>query len=461
MKHIETIKINNKEFLHKIAFIALPIAVQSVITASLSLVDNLMVGSLGETELAAVGAATQIYFVHWMMNFGFTSGVGTYMAQFLGAGDEKGMKSTIGIALAICLALSSLFFIAAAFFPDWVMSIFTDDETMISLGSGYIRMSSPTLLTVAVAVPLQSALRVTKQTHLPLFISVGAFSANTFLNYCLIFGNFGFPKLGVLGASVATLTARLVEFTAVIVVVFVMKNKVAGSFKDYFHWKKDIFIRVIKNAVPTMLNETLWSFGNAMYVAAYARVGVTAYAAVQVGNVINTMFSHAGFSLGDAALILIGEKLGEGDRKYAFALGKKILKMSIVVGVVFGIMLFAVSPLLVSLFKLTVEGRNYAIYIIGVYALFMWLVLYNGIAVIGILRAGGDTVYAMCIDTGCVWLYAVPVAFATALFFKLPIYWVVFFVKTEELLKFVILTKRIVSQKWVKNVVKDIAHSLE
>ena len=125
--------ISNKEFFKKIAFIALPIAIQSVIASSLSLVDNLMVGRLGEAELAAVGIATQIYFVHWMLVFGFTSGVSTYMAQFLGAKDERGMKKTIGIALAVCFSVSVIFFLVAEFFSVYVMRIFTSDELLIRM----------------------------------------------------------------------------------------------------------------------------------------------------------------------------------------------------------------------------------------------------------------------------------------------------------------------------------------
>ena len=450
--------ISNKEFFKKITFIALPIAIQSVIASSLSLVDNLMVGRLGEAELAAVGIATQIYFVHWMLVFGFTSGVSTYMAQFLGAKDERGMKKTIGIALAVCFSVSVIFFLVAEFFSAYVMRIFTSDELLIRMGADYIKIAAPSLLTVSITVPFQTALRVTKQTHIPLFISIAVFSTNTFLNYCLIFGNFGMPKLGVSGASLATMIARTLEILTVLTVVFVFKNRVAAGLGVYFSWSRELFLRVIRNAVPTMLNETLWGLGNAMYVAAYARLGVTAYAAVQVGTVINSLFSMAGFSLGDAALILVGEKLGEGDTKYALELGKKILKTAIVTGIIFGIGLIAVSQKLVPLFDFTEKGREYAIIIIAIDAIFLALVLYNGICVVGLLRAGGDTLFAMLIETGSIWLYAVPMAFATALLFHLPVYLVMFCVKTEEILKCAILTKRVISQKWVKNVVSDIAY---
>ncbi len=453
------LRIPNGEFFRKLAFIALPIAIQSVISSSLSLVDNLMVGSLGEAELAAVGIATQLYFVHWMVIFGFTSGVSTYMAQFLGAKDEVGMKKTLGIAVSVCFSISIVFFLVAEFLSGYVMRIFTADEILIGFGKEYIKIAAASLLTVSIAVPFQTALRVSKQTHIPLFISVTVFSLNTFLNYCLIFGKFGFPQMGVSGAALATMIARSVEITAVLVIVFGLKNKISDKIAVYFSWNRELFLRVIKNAIPTMMNETLWGLGNAMYVAAYARLGVTAYAAVQVGTVINSLFSMAGFSLGDAALILVGEKLGEGDTRYAYELGKKILKTSIVVGIIFGLGLLAVAQELVPLFDLTEKGREYALIIIAIDALFLALVLYNAICVVGLLRAGGDTVFAMVMETGSVWLYAVPMAFIMALVVQLPVYLVMFCVKTEEIVKFVIFTRRIISKKWVKNVVSDIAHT--
>lgn len=440
----------------KLVVIALPIAVQSLIASSLSLVDNLMVGSLGETELAAVGIATQMYFIHWMIMFGFTSGASTYMAQFWGARDLKNIKKTTGFAICVCLCISSIFFMTALFCPNWIMKIFTNIPALMNQGAGYVRMGAFTFLTISITVPFTAALRTTQQTRIPLYISIFVFSTNTFLNYVFIFGNFGAPKLGVTGAALATLIARCIELLLVLLVVFVGKNVVAGRFSEYFGWTKDLVIRIVRNALPTTVNEAMWSLGIAMCAAAYARVGVTEYAAVQVSNTINNLFTMAAFSLGDAALILVGEKLGEGKLDFAYALGRKLMHVALGVGVVFGLTLIVCSRPIIGLFDLTPDGQRYASYILMVYALLMWMSIHNGTCITGILRSGGDTVCAMLIEMGSIWLYAVPMAFIAALALDLPIYLAVLLVKGEDVIKFGILVRRFRSKKWAKNVIHDI-----
>jgi putative MATE family efflux protein len=450
------ITIENKYLYKKLAVIALPIALQSLISSSLNLIDNLMVGSLGETELAAVGIATQLYFIHWMVMFGFTSGASTFMAQFWGAKDIRNIRKTVGFAITVCFSFSLVFFIAAAFFPRHVMMLFTNIPEIIEMGTGYVRMSAVAFLTVSFTVPFTAALRTTQQTKLPLYISIVVFSTNTLLNYAFIFGHFGAPKLGIVGAALATVIARCLEFTLVIIMIFARKNIIAGPFCEFFGWKKEFIVKIVNNAVPTTVNEAMWGLGTAMYAAAYARVGVTEYAAVQCSNVINNLFIMAAFSIGDATLILVGQKLGEGKVEFAYALGKKLLQVGTGIGVIFGVALIACANPLISCFDLTPLGQKYAFYIILVYGSFMWMALFNGICITGILRCGGDTRFAMLSEVLCVWMIGVPMAFLSTMLLHLPIYIAVLLVKTEEIFKFIIMMKRFLTKKWAKNMIHDI-----
>ena len=203
-------EINKKDLFKSLLIVALPIALQSLIASSLNLVDNLMVGSLGEEELNAVGVSVQIYFIHWMMLFGFTSGAATFMAQFFGAGDMKSIRRTTGFAVCVNVSVSLLFFAAAMFFPQYVLRIFTNFPQIIQLGTGYVRMGAFAFLFVAVTVPFTTALRATQQTRLPLYISIVAFASNTFLNYIFIFGSWGAPRMGVTGAAFGTVISRCI-----------------------------------------------------------------------------------------------------------------------------------------------------------------------------------------------------------------------------------------------------------
>ncbi|MDD4377535.1 MAG: MATE family efflux transporter [Eubacteriales bacterium] len=450
---INRIKIDNKALYKNLASIAIPIAIQGVISATLGLVDNLMVGSLGEIHLAAVGIATQIYFIHWMLLYGFTSGSATFMAQFFGANDMKNIRKTIGFAVFVALCIGSIFFIGGTFFSESIIRLFSDDENLIPLASGYIKTAKITFFFLGFSVPFESALKATQQTTKPLYISIAVFGTNTILNYVLIFGKLGAPEMGVNGAALATAIARALELVLVMVVVFVRKNSLAGPIKDFIGWKKAFVFRIFKNALPTTANEALWSMGQAMYVAAFARIGITAYAAYQSAAAINSIFTYAAFSVGDAALILIGQKIGERKNDYTYSMAKSLLKIGTIVGVVAGIVLIVMAKPLVGLFALTELGKQYAIIILLIYGLTMGLNLYNGINVTGVLRGGGDTRFAMFAECGSVWFISVPLAFIGAMYLELPIYLVVLLLKSEEIIKAVILTKRFISKKWLNNVI--------
>ena len=445
--------INNKSLLKTMAAVALPIALQSLIGSSLNLVDNLMVGSLGEAELNAVGVSVQFYFVHWMLLYGFTSGTATFMAQYFGVKDFHNIRKTVGFALTVTVSVSMLFFLTALIFPHYVLRIFTRFPEIIELGSGYVRACAPAFLFTAVTVPFTSALRATQQTRLPLYISGAAFLTNTFLNYLLIFGSWGAPKLGVAGAALATMIARGLEMSLILYMVFGRKNKLCGPIREFFSYTKSSAVKIVKNAVPTTINETMWGLGTSLYVAAFARIGVTEGAAVQACSTINNLFIMAAFSIGDATLILVGQKLGEGKLDYAYQLAKKMVKIGLVIGLAAGGLLIVFGKPLLSLFEFTDRGAHFALLILIVYGCTMWLTVYNAVNVTGVLRCGGDTRFAMLAEVLAVWCVGVPVAFLTALVLQWPIYFAVLAVKLEDVVKGIAVTKRFFSKKWVKNVI--------
>lgn len=445
--------LDNQHIYRDLRRVALPIALQSFIASSLQLVDSLMVGSLGEAELAAVGVSIQIYFVYWMVVFGFSSGCSTFMTQFWGAGDVAQIRKTAGFNVTVCLAGALIFFVPATFFPEQVLGIFTDIPETIAMGKDFVVLIAPCFLLSAYSVPMQIALRTTQQTKIPLYISIVTFSVNTLLCYTFVFGKFGAPQLGVEGAAIAMLIARAVEAVLVTYMIFGRKNIIAGNFRAFVGWSKAFASRILSNSIPTTINETMWGLGTAMYVAAYARVGITEFAAVQAGNTIQNILVMAGFSIGDAILILVGQKLGEGKTEEAYYLAKRLLRFGIIIGLVFGGLLILIAKPIISLYNFTPQGEKYAFYVLVIYGATMWLILLGGMLVVGVMRCGGDTKYAMVTEVGTVWLIGVPLAFLTTMVLGLPIYIAVLVVKTEEIVKAVILLRRFYSRKWVKNMV--------
>lgn len=436
--------------------VALPIALQSLIGSSLNLVDNIMVGRLGETEVAAVGVGILPFILFWMVLFGFNSGSAAFISQFFGARDGKNIKKTLGFAICVSACIGILFFSIGRFFPELFVNIITNNDALKPLATEYIKVGSFCFLFLGFTVPFTFCLRATQQTRLPLYISAFAFCVNTFLNYVLIFGNFGAPRLGVMGSALATVIARALELTLVLTIVFFGKNMIAGKPLEYFGWAREFASRVVGIALPTMLNETVWGAGSALYTVAYARMATTEFAAFQASRVIENLFIMAAFSIGDAALILIGQRLGAGELDYGFALAKKMLKITAVMGLCFGALMIAASKPIIGFYNFSGEGQKYAFYILVIYGSLMFVFLINSLIVVGILRAGGDTKAAMAIDCSTVWVIGVPTAFITTQFLRLPIYFCVLLVSMEEAVKLSLLIRRFRSRKWVKNVITNL-----
>lgn len=447
---------DTKQVNRKLARIATPIAIQGVVSATLSMIDNIMVGFLGETELAAVGVGSQLFMVHYLVLFGILSGSATFMAQFYGTRDMANIRKVIGFDFTLLAGLGAVFFILTMGVTGPIISIYTEDPAVKALSMQYVRINALSFLLLAVSAPLEMAFKATQQVKIPMIVSAAVFITNITVNYILIFGKLGAPKMGVAGAAIGTLSARIVEVILNGYYGFRNSNEFRGSIPSFFGWDPELVRRVIKNATPTTINEFFWGFGQSMYVAAFSRISTTAYAAYQAANAIFNIFNFAAFSIGDAALILVGEKLGEGDMEYTWKLSKHLIKAILIVGVVIGAFAIILSGPLSGVFKLTEAGQMYTKYIIIVLGATMAADLYNGLQIAGILRAGGDTRFAMIAEMSCVWLIAIPLAFIAALVWQLPVHLALLVTRIEIFIRAVIITKRYVSKKWMNTVITDL-----
>lgn len=447
---------DNQQLYSTLINIAVPIALQSIVTASLTLIDNLMIGQLGETELSAVGMANQFYFIHHMLIFGFTSGSTAFVAQFWGNRDLKNIRKVLGFALTMCFIASLLFFLASFLIPQHLIHIFSNDPDVIMNGKIYLKIVSFTFLTMGLAVPHMAVLRATEQSALPMKISILAFLTNIVLDYVLIFGKAGFPALGVKGAAIATLIARILEMSLILYFIYIKSNIISGKFSDFFSYSSNFAKHILRKAIPVVTNETLWGLGMAAYAVAYGKLGTTEYAAIQVSNTIHSLFILAIFSLGDASMVMIGKELGVKNEVKAYETASKLLVITILLGLFSGIILIIFSPAIVDLFNFTDEGKHYATIILMIYGFAMWIKVFNGVNVIGTFRSGGDTKFAMMTEVMTVWLIGVPLVFIGALILKLPVYIVVIMAHIEEVIKGLICLKRFLSKKWINNIIHGI-----
>lgn len=444
----------DKEFYKRLFQVAVPIALHGIITSSLTLLDNLMVNQLGETELASVGLATQGFALEWLVIFGFCSGCATFYTQFWGVKDVKNIKKVIGIALMTCFGVGLLFFIAGFFFPVEVLNLFTNSKDAAVLGAEYLKTASINFILVGLTQPITYAMLSTEQTKIPLYISMTSFFVDLCFNYLLIFGKFGFPKLGLKGAAIATVMARFLEFIIAVVLLLGKKNILSGKIKEFFSFDFTFAVRVYKNAIFTCMHETLWSLAMTVQNAAYGHMGISAYAAIQATSTIMDVFQFAGYSIGDASLIFVGECLGRNEVEEAKATSKKLAITSVVFGCILSALLIALNKPILSLFKLSEQGFFYAKRLIFVRCLYLPVYLLVVLMVSGVLRAGGDTRFAAITELSCMWLWLVPAAFFFGLYLKLPVYMVLLIAQFEEFIKIAVVLIRYNSGKWLKNMIK-------
>ena len=445
---------DNRQFYRKVAMIAVPVALQGLISSSLTLLDNMMVSSLSETALSAVNIGVQLFNIQWMMIFGFCTGCSTFLTQFWGAEDAKSIRKVMGFASVNTFGLSLLFFLLTSLFPRQIITLYTADPLTIELGVEYLRTASVNFLLIGLIQPMSTSLRGTQQTRIPMYISAGAFVTDVVFNYLLIFGKFGFPRLEVKGAALATVIARIFEFTMMLIMVFIRKNPLKGPLREFFAFDKSFAVRVYKNSMFTTLNETLWSGANSAMAAAYGHINTVSYAAYSAAHIVMGIFLMCMFSLGDASLILVGAKIGEGKRSEALDIAKKLLRLCVIFGIAAGVMIGIFSRFIIKLFTLSPEGYAIALQLFYINAVFCPIYLINGVLVSGLLRAGGDTRFAALTEILIMWLTSVPLAFIGAMWLKLPIAAVVLMTQVESVIKIFVLVRRFRSGKWLNYMIE-------
>ncbi len=443
----------DKLFLKSMMAIAIPIALQNLVTSSLNMVDTLMTSSLGQSSIAAVGLANQIFFFYILIIFGVGTGSAVFIAQYWGKNDVHSIKKVLGLAITVSTGVGVIFTLAGAIYPKLLMRFFIDTEVTVQLGSEYLRIVVFSYIITAVSFVLNVGLRSTGSPNVPLKVSIVAFFTNTFFNYILMFGKLGFPAMGVKGAALGTLIARIVELSLLIYAIYSVEGPLAATLKELFGWEKEFVVKYFKTASPVILNEGFWALGQVMYSVAYAKIGEEATAAVQIVSTIQNIFFVIVRGLANSSSVMIGNKIGRGEEKEAYDYAINFLAMATLTGVVLGLCMVFTSDLTLRLFKnLEPSLFDSAKKMLTVIGLLFFTKTFNSTVVVGVFRGGGDTKYSMYLEMGSVWLIGVPMAFLGAMVFKLPVYLVVALVNLEDITKAIIALPRVLSKKWIKDI---------
>ncbi len=445
--------LKDKAFLRAALALAIPVAFQQLITASLNMIDVLMVGQLGETSVAALGLANQIFFLLILFVFGITSGMSIFTAQYWGKGDVESIRNVLGICLIVAISIAAIFSFAAVFIPETLMAFYTEDAEVIKLGSDYLRIVGLSYVLMAISFSYIAILRSITQVALTVVVSVLALILKTAIGYALIFGHFGLPALGVRGAAIGTAIGWAFECVLLLILVYARKTPLAANPLTFFHFDRAFLFTVLRTSMPAAFNEAIWSFGITLYNAVYARIGTDSIAAININATIEELMFVLFIGLGNACSVMVGNKIGEKEKDTAFEYSRRFTIMAVALSLLGGVIVFFSRGFIASLYQVSDSAIFDLMNIMLVYAFSAWLRVYNFMLFIGALRAGGDTRYAMFTELFSIWLIGVPAALIGGFVLHLPVYFVYALVLLEELVKAIVITRRYLSRKWIHDLV--------
>ena len=433
--------------------LALPVAFQQLITASLNMIDVLMVGQLGETSVAALGLANQIFFLLILFLFGVTSGMSIFTAQYWGKGDVENIHRVLGICLMIAISVAAIFTLAATLIPQTLMSFYTEDQDVIKLGSDYLRIVGLSYIMMAITVSYIAVLRSITLVKMTVVVAVAALGLKTLLAYLLIFGIGPFPELGVRGAAIGTAVGWTFQCILLLVLVYTLKTPLAANPLSFFRFNRPFVMNVLKTSMPAAINEVLWSVGITSYNAVYARIGTDAIAAVNINATVEELVFVLFIGLGNACAVMVGNKIGAGEKQVAFEYGRRFLIIGVTVAVMGGAVVFSLRETVIGLYEISPSASDNLRGLMFVFAISAWLRMLNFILFIGTMRAGGDTRYAMFTELFSIWVVGVPSALIGGFVLRLPVYAVYALVLLEEVVKAIIVLRRYLSRKWIHDLV--------
>ena len=445
--------LKDRSLLREILIIALPISFQQLINASLNMIDVVMVGQLGEASIAALGLANQVFFVLIIILFGATSGMAIFTAQFWGKQEFEPIRKVLGMSILVSSGIALLFSLAALLIPETVLGFYTNDSEVIQIGSSYLRIIGFTYIPVALATSYIAVLRSIQLVRITVIATTVALAFKTILGYLLIFGIGGLPALGVRGAAIGTASGWTLELILLLFLVYSQKTPLAVNPLAFFTFDLSFFSRVLKTAMPALVNEMFWSLGITTYNAVYAHIGTDAIAAINVNATVEELVFVAFVGIGNACAVLVGNRIGAQKNDEAFQIVKRIVTLGVLTAWIVGILIILSRGWVVQLYDLSPSGENNVRMLMLMMACTIWIRMFNFITFIGAFRAGGDTRFALIMEICSIWLIGVPAAYLGGFVFHLPVYYVYLMVMIEEAAKSLVSIWRFRSRKWIHDLV--------
>ena len=432
----------------EIVRLALPIALQQFMTALVGACDAIMLGKLTQDAMSAVSLATQVTFVFNLFMFAFMAGENMFVAQYYGKGDYTGISQVFSLVTKICGCIAVVFLAGTLFFPEQLMRILTNEETLIVLGSEYLRVIGISYVFSGIAQIFLAIMKNCGAVNMSTLINGVMVILNIALNAVFIFGLSGFPKMGIKGAALATVLATVVQFLWSVGYVLCRIRAVKFSLRSC---EKKLFGRFWQKTVPLLINNLAWGIGFSMYSVIMGHLGTDAVAANGIANISKNLVVCFCLGLGNAGSIIVGNRLGADRLQEAKEVGETLTKTAIIAGIVSGLVLIALSPFITKMVDLTPTARGYLQKMLLISSYYIAGKSVNCMTIGGIFAAGGDSKFGMLCDSVTLWCIIVPLGCICAFILKLPVMVVYFVLNLDEIIKLPVVYKHYKKYKWIKN----------
>ncbi len=449
---MENIKkyIGSRDFYKRVCVIAIPIALQSLITIGVNMMDTIMLGALGEVALSASSLANQFISIYHICCMGIGMGASVMVSRFWGMKDIPSLKKSITIMLRLCIVLGLLFTMVTILMPERLMRIYTPEEMVIREGTRYFMWSIPCYLLMGISLTCTIVLRSIGKAKVPLACSVVTFAANIFFNWVFIFGNLGAPRMEVAGAALGTLISRVFEFVTVMGYFLVIEKDMAYRVKDFFINCRDMTMEYLQICIPVLISDALLALGNSAIAMIMGRIGANFVSANSITAVTQQLTTVLTQGISQAGCIITGHTLGAGKREQAQQEGYSFMFFGLVIGIAACVIICLISEPVIGLYHITEETREIARQLMRAVAIILVFQSTNSILTKGVLRGGGDTKFLMVADIIFLWLASIPLGILAGLVLNLPAFWIYFFMKIDQLIKCVWCVFRLRSGKWIK-----------
>lgn len=452
--------ITSKRFYKNTIAIAIPIALQNLITYGTSMMDTIMLGRADDTGtlLSASSLANQPFFLLSLICFGLSGASLVLSSQYWGKRDLKAVRLIYSIILKAAFTISFLMAAVVLIFPEWVMGLYSNNSDIIAAGAQYLRILGWAYVFFGVENTMLCSIRSVELVKISVVVNMTSFCMNVFLNWVLIFGNLGAPALGIQGAAIATLAARLSEFVITFVYLFFIDKRLRFRPKDFLLFDITMAKDLFKHGLPVLLNEMFWSLGITMQAAILGHISYSAgdpVAANSIASMIQQLSTVVIFGISNASGVVIGKSIGEKRLEDAKRQADTFIAMGIVVGAIACAFILVMKNIVVGFYTVPDETKELARQLITVIAFVTFFSSMSSVEIVGILRGGGDTRFCLWAEMLALWATAIPLAFCASTFLQWSVPVVLMCMKIDEPIKVIASLIRILKGKWIRELTRE------